>query len=395
MLLPQTFKMNYENLKAAFKDCTHPLLFVDEKALNSNIQWVLNQTKNKKIRIATKSVRSVEILKKILAASPRFQGLMTYTLEESLWLTQLGFKDILIGYPTVDVPSLEQLAKNPADIILMVDKIEHLDLLEGLAKKHNSNFNICVDLDLAMDLPGVKFGVYRSSIQKEEELLRFLRHLKSCGHLRLKAVMGYEAQIAGVGDKNSPLIRVLKKLSLKQLKKRRQNLMAMIKAEGFTPEIINGGGTGSLHETSLENVVTEVTAGSAFFAPVLFDQYVDFSLSPAMGFTLPIVRQPSGNIITALGGGYIASGATDPVKTPQPYLPKGLSLIKNEGTGEVQTPLVNKGLEKLKVGDFVVMRHAKAGEVCERFTDILLVNEGAANQITTVKTYRGDGKCFL
>lgn len=384
--------MNYENLKSAFKNLSHPLLFVDHQALNSNIQWVLNQTQNKTIRLATKSIRSVAVLQKILAASPRFQGLMTYTLEESLWLSQLGFKDILIGYPTVDIPSLELLAKNPQDITLMVDRTEHLDMLEALAKRHNSQYSICIDLDLAMDLPGVKFGVYRSSIQTEETLLAFLQHLKKCKHLKLNAVMGYEAQIAGVGDKNSFLIRFLKKLSLKQLKKRRKNLVSLIKSQGFDVTVINGGGTGSLHETSLEDVVTEVTAGSAFYAPVLFDQYSDFTLKPAMGFTLPVVRQPSENIVTVLGGGYIASGATELIKTPQPFLPEGLSLIKNEGAGEVQTPILNRSKTQLQLGDFVVMRHAKAGEVCERFTEILILENG---QISKIKTYRGEGKCFL
>lgn len=384
--------MNYENLKSTFKNLSHPLLFVDQQALNSNIQWVLNQTQNKTIRLATKSIRSVAVLQKILAASPRFQGLMTYTLEESLWLSQLGFKDILIGYPTVDAPSLELLAKNPQDITLMVDRTEHLDMLEALALKHNSQYSICIDLDLAMDLPGVKFGVYRSSIQTEETLLAFLQHLKKCKHLKLNAVMGYEAQIAGVGDKNSFLIRFLKKLSLKQLKKRRKNLVSLIKSQGFDVTVINGGGTGSLHETSLEDVVTEVTAGSAFYAPVLFDQYSDFTLKPAMGFTLPVVRQPSENIVTVLGGGYIASGATELIKTPQPFLPEGLSLIKNEGAGEVQTPILNRSKTQLQLGDFVVMRHAKAGEVCERFTEILILENG---QISKIKTYRGEGKCFL
>lgn len=384
--------MNFTELKFTLKNHTHPLLFLDEKSFNANIQWVLNQTKNKTIRVATKSVRSVEVIKKILAASPRFQGLMTYTLEESLWLSQLGFKDILIGYPTVDIPSLETLAKNPQDITLMVDRTEHLDMLEAIAKKYDSHYNICIDVDLSMDLPGVRFGVYRSAIQQKEELNKFLQHLKKCSHLKLKAVMGYEAQIAGVGDKNSSLMRFLKTLSLKQLKKRRQSLFDVIKAEGFNPEIVNGGGTGSLHETSQEEVVTEVTAGSAFFAPVLFDQYRDFTLSPALAFTLPVVRMPKDNMVTVLGGGYIASGATDAIKTPAPYLPEGLSLIKNEGTGEVQTPLINNGSEKLKIGDFVVMRHAKAGEVCERFNEILILG---SSQITTVKTYRGEGKCFL
>jgi D-serine deaminase-like pyridoxal phosphate-dependent protein len=385
-------KKSYSDLKKIFSGLTHPLLFVDEDALNSNMAWVLSQTKEKKIRIATKSVRSVEVLKKILASSPRFQGLMTFTLEESLWLAQLGFADILLGYPTVDLAALEKLAKVPQDITLMVDRTEHLDMLEKIAAAHNSQFSICVDLDLSMDLPGLRFGVFRSSLQTELALTAFLNHLKKCPHLKLTAAMGYEAQIAGVGDKRAPLIQTLKRFSIPQLQDRRKKLVGIIRKHGFDIRVVNGGGTGSLNSTSTEEVVTEVTAGSAFFAPTLFDRYRDFQLSPAMGFTLPVVRLPNDSMVTVLGGGYIASGQAGVAKYPQPFLPHGLSLHVNEGAGEVQTPLYNKSGEKLSIGDFVVMRHAKAGEVCERFNEIFVIT---GNEISTVKTYRGEGKCFL
>lgn len=385
-------KTSYNELKNIFKNFTHPLLFVDEQALNSNMEWVLSQAGQKKIRIATKSVRSVEVLKKILAKSDRFQGLMTFTLEESLWLSQLGFNDILIGYPTVDVASLEKLAKVPQDITLMVDRTEHLDMLEKIASAHHSQFSICVDLDLSMDLPGLRFGVFRSSLQTEVALKTFLNHLKKCPHLKLTAAMGYEAQIAGIGDKSAPLIQTLKKFSIRQLQARRKKLVGIIRAHGFDIKVVNGGGTGSLNSTSTEEVVTELTAGSAFFAPTLFDQYRDFSLAPAMGFTLPVVRKPNDNMITVLGGGYIASGMAGIAKYPSPYLPSGLKLHSNEGAGEVQTPLFNNSGVNLDIGDFVVMRHAKAGEVCERFNEINLV-DGVS--ISKVKTYRGEGKCFL
>ena len=39
------------------------------------------------------------------------------------------------------------------------------------------------------------------------------------------------------------------------------------------------------------------------------------------------------------------------------------------------------------------MRHAKAGELCERF-DVLHLVEGDAI-VDTVPTYRGEGKAFL
>ena len=55
--------------------------------------------------------------------------------------------------------------------------------------------------------------------------------------------------------------------------------------------------------------MTEVTAGSGFFASTLFDRYADFTLTPAAMFAMPVVRRPSGGVATLLGGGYHASGA--------------------------------------------------------------------------------------
>ena len=77
-------------------------------------------------------------------------------------------------------------------------------------------------------------------------------------------------------------------------------------------EIVNGGGTGSLHTTAREPAVTEVTAGSGLYAPTLFDRYADFTPIPAAMFALPVVRRPSGGVATLLGGGYHASGPGGP-----------------------------------------------------------------------------------
>ncbi|HNR30510.1 MAG TPA: amino acid deaminase/aldolase, partial [Candidatus Hydrogenedentes bacterium] len=89
----------------------------------------------------------------------------------------------------------------------------------------------------------------------------------------------------------------------------------------------------------------------------------------------------------------IASGAAAPDKLPQPYLPEGARLIVQEGAGEVQTPVRYDGPEKLGLGDPVFMRHAKAGELCERFNTLLLVSRGRI--IEETPTYRGQGWCFL
>jgi D-serine deaminase-like pyridoxal phosphate-dependent protein len=184
----------------------------------------------------------------------------------------------------------------------------------------------------------------------------------------------------------------MQKVSMAELRERRAAIVAAV--EGVAPlRFVNGGGTGSLHLTSAEPAVTELAAGSGFYAPVLFDHYSSFSLTPAAGFVLPIVRRPAPGAATALGGGYIASGPTGPDRVPSPWLPEGLRLDSMEMAGEVHTPLLGQAAIQLRLGDRVYMRHAKAGELCERFNCLYLV-EGE-EIVADAPTYRGEGKAFL
>jgi D-serine deaminase-like pyridoxal phosphate-dependent protein len=52
-----------------------------------------------------------------------------------------------------------------------------------------------------------------------------------------------------------------------------------------------------------------------------------------------------------------------------------------------------RAADALSVGDRVYLRHAKAGELAERFSTLLLVHDGAV--VDEVPTYRGEGKTFL
>ena len=211
--------------------------------------------------------------------------------------------------------------------------------------------------------------------------------------------MGYEAHIAGVGDRfpgwkriQEPLIRVIKERSAAEIAERRAAAVAAVR-EVADVEVVNGGGTGSVHLTRRESVITEVTAGSAFFAPTLFDHYDDFSLTPAAMFALPVVRRPSPSTATLLGGGYHASGPAGRDRLPQPYLPRGLKLDPLEGAGEVQTPVLGPGAASLRIGANVYLRHSKAGELCERFQSLFLLSGGQI--VDEVPTYRGEGRTEL
>ncbi len=152
-----------------------------------------------------------------------------------------------------------------------------------------------------------------------------------------------------------------------EVKERRGHIVKEIQNLGIELRFVNGGGTGSIKTTEQDYSVSEITIGSAFYAPKLFDYYKEVQFHPAVGFALPVVRKPAPTIYTCLGGGYIASGAIGKDKEPEIWRPGGAKLLALEGAGEVQTPIFYNGEERVEIGDSILFRHSKAGELCERF----------------------------
>lgn len=394
----------YHYYRQILGDYNLPVAFVDMNLLDENIQQVLRRSGHKPVRVATKSVRSVAILRHILNSDPRFRGLMCFTAAEALYLAEKGFHDLLVAYPTWnrdEITAVVRANQHGHQITLMVDSMTHLRHISQIASDVSGDTAVplCLDLDMADDYPGLHFGVWRSTVKTGDHALVLANAIRQDPHLRLDGVMGYEAQIAGVGDDvpgqeaQNGIIRWLKQKSVKNVAKRRTAVVRALREAGHHLRFVNGGGTGSLSSTSQDTAVTEVTAGSAFYAPTLFDQYRDFRYRPAAGFALQIVRRPRRDLFTCLGGGYIASGTVGPDKAPQPYLPAGATLTPLEGAGEVQTPVQYSGPIDLQVGDPLFFRHAKAGELCEHFDLLRLIKNG--HVIGEVETYRGDGQTFL
>jgi D-serine deaminase-like pyridoxal phosphate-dependent protein len=397
---------SYERFEQIFAEVEAPFAFVDLDAMEANAAEMLGRAGGKPIRVASKSLRCRTLLERILRNDSGYQGLMTFTLPETLWLAEQGFENLLLAYPTTDAEALGELAlrsvANPEGApIVMVDCPEHLDAIESVLGAGAAPVRVCIDVDASWWALGgrVKVGPKRSPVHTVEQAVALAREIDGRPQLELAALMAYEGQIAGVGDQppgkrlRGTAIRFMQRRSATELAERRGAIVAAIREIAELP-IVNGGGSGSLELTGAEDAVTEVTAGSGFYAPVLFDHYSRFSLTPAAGFALPIVRKPAASVATALGGGYLASGGGgDSSRLPAPWLPAGLRLDPEEGAGEVQTPLLGPPAAQLAVGDRVYLRHAKAGELCERFDALHLV-EGS-EIVDVVATYRGEGKAFL
>ena len=393
---------DYTYHKTVFEGRMKPFAFVDLECFDANVAAIHQRAGKMPICVASKSIRCVPLIQRIQAHSPQFHSIMAFCVREAVYLASHGLDNILVAYPViseVESSGLCYTLQSGTTITLMVDAIEHIQHLEAIGKEANVTIPVCIDVDMSTDYPGIHFGVRRSCITAPEHALTVWQAIQQSPHVHLRGVMGYEAQIAGVQDRapgkglENAIIRFLKKRSIPELRARRAAVVKALQEAGATLDFVNGGGTGSIESTIEEEVVTEVTAGSGFYSPTLFDHYDQFKHQPAAGFALEIVRQPLNNTYTCHGGGYIASGPPAWDRVPKPTLPKGATLLKMEGAGEVQTPIEYDGPEKLSVGDPVFFRHSKAGELCERFKTLLLVSEGKV--VDEVNTYRGDGQCFL
>src|SRR5258708_21319135 len=137
-----------ERYDAATADLEAPFAIVDLDAFRANAADLLRRAGGKPIRVASKSVRCRPLLDAVLAMDG-FEGIMAFTLSEALWLaTERTSDDILVAYPTVDRTALAELAADAhacATITVMVDSVEHLDLLTKIADAHPITLRIDID----------------------------------------------------------------------------------------------------------------------------------------------------------------------------------------------------------------------------------------------------------
>jgi D-serine deaminase-like pyridoxal phosphate-dependent protein len=389
-------------LDAATAGLDAPFAVVDLDAFDANAADLLRRAGGKPVRLASKSVRVRALVERALDAG--LQGILAFTLPEALWLAGHGHEDLVVAYPTADRRALRELAAGTARerVTVMVDSVEQLDLIRAAGATAAAPVKVCLDVDAGWrPLAGrVRVGAKRSPLHSPEAAAALAREIAARPELELDGLMSYEAHIAGVGDRPpgrlgalaGAAIAAMQAASARELAARRAEVVAAVR-EVAPLRFVNGGGTGSVERTAAEPAVTEVAAGSGLFAPTLFDAYRAFSARPAALFALPVVRRPSATVATVLGGGYLASGAAGTDRLPRPVLPAGLRLDRQEGAGEVQTPVTGEAARPLRVGDRVWFRHAKAGELCERFDAVHLVRGGEV--VETVPTYRGEGKTFL
>ncbi len=324
----------------ATSDLDPPLAVVDLDAFDANADDLVRRASGTPIRVVSKSLRCRFLIERALAR-PGYQGVMCYSLAEALWLhgdaarRDLGRgldADLLVAYPTVDRSALRALAASESarrSVTITIDSVEHLDFIDAVLGDGHPQVRVCLEIDVAwLPVGSVRVGTLRSPLRSPEDAARFAAAILARPGFALVGVMGYEGQIAGLGDapRGAPLkaavLRVAQSRSAAELNARRAEAVRRIR-ELTALEFVNGGGTGSLESTAADKSVTEIAAGSGLVGPTLFDSYRKFRPQPALLYALPVVRRPGPGVVTLYSGGYVASGTGTPDRLPAPYGPDG------------------------------------------------------------------------
>jgi D-serine deaminase-like pyridoxal phosphate-dependent protein len=361
---------SFERFEAIFGGRQAPFAFLDLDAMWANAADMLRRSRGKPIRIASRAIRSRPVLERLLDLDPGFQGALTHSLPEMLWLWERGLRDLVLARPTADRACLTRLARITSEDpeqapVVLVDTTEHLDLIEEASASFVAPIRVAIDIDLSWRPLGgiVKVGERRSPIRTADQAVALAQEIDRRDRTKLVGVRAYESQIAGIGD-NVPgkaitnlLVRRMQSASAKDVEERRGEIVTAL-AEVAQLEFVNGGGTGSIETTASEWAVTEIGAGSGFHAPVRLDHYRSFRPRPAAIFALPVTR---------------AAGVDD--------VPAGSRRFVPQGPGDAPG-----------IGDRVYFRDLRAGELCERFDRLLLITGNTIRD--EVPTYRGEGKTF-
>jgi D-serine deaminase-like pyridoxal phosphate-dependent protein len=362
----------YERFETVFGGKQAPFAFLDLDAVWANAADMLRRSRGKPIRIASAAIRSRPVLERLLDLDPGFQGTLTFSLPETIWLWERGMRDLVLAYPTGDRACLTRLARITAEDpdeapVVMVDSLEHIDLIEEAAASFVAPIRVALDIDLSWRPLGglVKFGAKRSPIRTADDAVALAQEIDRRERVRLVGAMAYEAQIAGTGDNvpgkaiNNLLVRRMQAASARDVEERRAEIVAAL-SKVAQLEFVNGGGTGSIDRTASEWSVTEIGAGSGFYAPVRFDHFRSFRPRPAAMFALPVTRLNAAMALEAAGA---------------------------------RRSLPARADRQLGLGDRVYFRDLEAGELCERFDRLFLVTGTTIRD--EVPTYRGEGKAFI
>lgn len=364
-----------------------PLSYLDLDLLEGNIRSVLERSGSKQLRIDARLLQCPQALQRVMRSHARFHGLKCSTVAEAVRLSRFeSLMDILVACPTLQHGALDQACAAIAEghrITLTVDAPAHLDYLAQAAARAGVRVPLCVEIDMSMARAELKGPGRRSAIRSTDTLLQLVEAIAGRAELQFRGVVTYDTQrnhfaewMAADGARADA---TLNQRNAERLHAWRHSLAEALRTHGQHDFLFSCSGIGGMAFNAGHTDVTEITVGAALFGLDPEDPHE----VPAAGYAAEIIRRTDHDRYACLVDGHAASLASND-SLPQPYLPEGACLDTLHGAGEAQLPICYAGT--LDLGDMIFLHPPDTGELCERFSHLLLVQDGAI--VGEAETYR-------
>ena len=262
----------------------------------------------------------------------------------------------------------------------------------------------CLELDAGLWLLDgrVRIGAKRSPVHTPAQAAALARAIVAREGVELVGMMAYEAQIAGLGDAPSGpgLALELRAGAVRRLQALSARELAARRATRWRPCAPSPRWSSSTAAAPAASKAPRARTPSPSSPPARGCTGRGCSTPTAPSLPVPprcsrcplcAARAPA----WPLRSGAATSPPAPPTGRACPgptCLPVCVSIARREPV-RCRPRCSAPPRTRLAVGDRVWMRHAKAGELCERFSRLHLIEGDRV--VEEVPTYRGEGQCFL
>lgn len=251
-------------VKGGRRQLNTPALLLDLDMLDRNIATMAAHAKKAGINLRphSKGGKSIEIARRQVAAGAI--GICCATLGEAEALAAGGIENLLITSPVVTPAMIDRLMAlngRSKGLLVVADNPDNVEALAQAGAATGQSLALVVEFDV---------GQGRTGTTSVEAAAALARRIKSSAHLRYAGVQAYYGHLQHIqahADRKAAAAAQMARVKA---------LLDHLKAEGLSPAIVTGGGTGTFDIDPDGHVYTEVQAGSY---PFMDREYLEIAMT--------------------------------------------------------------------------------------------------------------------
>ncbi|MGP0089257.1 MAG: 3-hydroxy-D-aspartate aldolase BhcC [Xanthobacteraceae bacterium] len=241
-----------------------PALIIDLDALERNIFKMRDLCRQMGVRHRAhgKMHKSIDVAR-IQIELGEAVGLCCQKVSEAESFVRAGVEDMLVSNQVRDPAKIDRLAQLPklgARIIVCVDDFANVADLSAAATRHATTIECLVEIDC---------GAGRCGVMTTSQVLEIAKAIVSAPGLKFSGIQAYQGAMQHLEKYEDRRTKI--DLAVAMVSK----AVDALQAEGFSCDIVTGGGTGSYYFEGNSGVYNELQCGSYAFMDADYGRVLD------------------------------------------------------------------------------------------------------------------------